>query len=650
MPARATAQDGTYPRPMLVRETWTDLGGTWQLAHDDERVGRARAWHRDLDLDDREHFDLDVTVPFPPESPASGVGSTGFHPVLWYRRALRLADLPDADVEALGRGSRLVLRFGAVDHAAAVWLDGHLVAEHTGGHTPFSADVTDLVDPSSPQQQHVLTVRALDEPGDAAQPRGKQDWRERPHNIWYERTSGIWQPVWAEVVPAVAVEALRWTSDVAGGSVRLSVRLSQVPARPLRLRARLSLTVPEQGWPGAVVDPVAGETDPVPGTERVLADVSAVVGEERCELAVAVPALANAQAREDLLWRPGHPALVDAAVSLSEVDGTVLDEVASYLGLRSTTIEQGAFQLSGHPVDVRSVLAQNYWPTSHLAAPSAAALRREVELVAELGFTAVRVHQKVEDPRFLHWCDRLGVMVWGEMANAFEHSPTAVARLTTEWLAVLERDASHPSIVTWVPLNESWGVPDGATVAAQRSFTTAIAELTRAIDPTRPVVGNDGWEHTDSDLLTVHDYTPSRAVLEQRYGDLAGLEQVLAGPGPSGRTVALAHRGRAALAAGDVPVMLTEFGGVRYEPGAAAADDGGQASWGYSTARDADDFAARVGELYEAVRASRVLAGSCWTQLTDTRQEANGLLRADRSPKIPMERLRAIITGEPGPP
>ena len=645
MPARATVQDGTHPRPMMLRDRWTDLGGTWQLAYDDERVGQAETWHRDLDLADRSRFDLDVTVPFPPESPASGVGRTGSHPVLWYRRALRLADLDDADAAGtLGTCSRLVLRFGAVDFAATVWFDGHLVAEHTGGHTPFSADVTDLVDPSSPEQQHVITVRALDEPGDVAQPRGKQDWRERPHGIWYERTSGIWQPVWAEVVPELGVEALRWTTDVVGAQVRLSVRLSEPPAQPLRLRARLAVTVPEGGWSGEGAEGAAAETA---GAEQVLADVSALVGEQRCELVLPVPALANAQAREDLLWRPGHPALVDAAVTLSEADGTVLDEVASYLGLRSTTVEQGAFQLSGHPVQVRSVLAQNYWPDSHLAAPSAAALRREVELVRELGFTAVRVHQKVEDPRFLHWCDRLGVMVWGETANAFEHSPTAMARLTTEWLAVLERDASHPSIVTWVPLNESWGVADGAVVPAQRSFTTAMAELTRAIDPSRPVVSNDGWEHTDSDLLTVHDYTSSGAVLEQRYGDLAGLERVLAGPGPSGRTVALAHRGRAATAAGDVPVMLTEFGGVRYEPERSAG--AGEGSWGYSTARDADDFAARVGELYEAVRASRVLAGSCWTQLTDTLQEANGLLRADRSPKIPMERLRAIVTGEPGP-
>lgn len=636
MTPRATTQDGTHPRPMMLRDRWTDLGGTWQLAYDDRREGRAGAWHRDLDLADRGRFDRDVRVPFPPESPDSGVGEKGYHPVVWYRRALRLGDLAEAGADGLatlGARDRLVLRFGAVDFAARVWFDGHLVAEHVGGQTPFSADVTDLVDAADGDRLHVITVRAVDEPTDAAQPRGKQDWQERPHGIWYERTTGIWQPVWAEVVPDLGVEALRWTPDVVGAQVRLDVRLSEVPLEPLRLRVRLDVAQARSGD--------GGEDD-----RLELADLTVTVREQRCTVVLPVPALTNHQAREALVWRPGHPTLVDAALTLADEGGTVLDEVSSYLGLRSTRAERGAFWLSGHPVDVRSVLAQNWWPSSHLAAPSAAALRREVELARDLGFNAVRVHQKVEDPRFLHWCDRLGVMVWGEIANAFEFSPTAATRLVAEWLEVLERDASHPSIVTWVPLNESWGVGDGVEVAAQRSFSTAMAELTRSVDPTRPVVSNDGWEHTDSDLLTVHDYTDAGADLVARYGSVAAVEAVLTGPGPNGRLLTLAHRGRPAMGAGDAPVMLTEFGGVRYEPDVVGDREG---SWGYSTARDADDLAARVGDLYDAVRASQVLAGSCWTQLTDTLQEANGLLRADRTPKIPLERLRAIITGEQSP-
>ncbi len=629
MTPRATTQDGTYPRPMMLREHWTDLTGTWQLGYDDDRTSQARAWHRDTDLAARGRFPRDVVVPVPPESPASGVGDTGYHPVVWYRRGLRVGDLSHRDAAAALRGGdRLVLRFGAVDFAATVWLDGHLVAEHTGGHTPFTADVTDLVDASDTEREHVVTVRAVDEPTDASQPRGKQDWAEHPHSIWYERTTGIWQPVWAEIVPALGIEALRWTPDVVGESVHLALRLSAPPLSPLRLRVLLD----------------------VGGAE--LADVTVTVREQRCELSLPIPGLANHQSREDLLWRPGHPTLVDARLTLRGTDGGLVDEVSSYLGLRSTAVAHGAFTLSGHPTDVRSVLAQNYWPSTHLAAPSADALRREVELVVALGFTAVRVHQKVEDPRFLHWCDRLGVMVWGEAANAVEFSTTAVTWLTREWLEVLERDASHPSIVTWVPINESWGVGDIATVDAQRSFATALAALTRAIDPTRPVVSNDGWEHTDSDLLTIHDYASTGAELTARYGSAAALTALLDGPGPAGRALTLPHRRTPRMGHGDAPAMLTELGGVRYEPDVDRDDvpSEGGGSWGYSTARDAEDFARRLSELYDAVRACPLLVGSCWTQLTDTAQETNGLLRADRTPKIPLEQLRRIITGVSEPP
>ncbi|MFP5369678.1 MAG: glycoside hydrolase family 2 TIM barrel-domain containing protein, partial [Actinomycetes bacterium] len=282
-------------------------------------------------------------------------------------------------------------------------------------------------------------------------------------------------------------------------------------------------------------------------------------------------------------------------------------------------------------------LSQGFWPTSHLAAPDAAALRREVELVRELGFNAVRVHQKVEDPRLLHWADRLGLLVWGETANAFAFSPESVRRLTTEWLEVVHRDVSHPCIVTWVPINESWGVPDIATDPAQQAYATALAALTRAVDPSRPVISNDGWEHTDSDVWSVHDYADTGAVLRERYGAADARTALAPGAlGPAGRAIRLAggtDRGQ--------PLMLTEFGGVRFTPDQPADER----TWGYSTAVDADDFAHRLADLFAAVRASPALAGYCYTQLTDTLQEANGLLDEHRRPKLPMTRLRSIVTG-----
>ena len=605
MPAPATEQDGSYPRPQLVRDRWTDLCGTWQLAFDDACAGLDEHWAGLTDLADRSVFDRDVTVPCPPESAASGVGDPGPHAVSWYRRTLRPADL-DGAADVGERGSRIVLRFGAVDYSAQVWLDGALLGTHEGGQTPFSFDVTRAL---ADDRDHVLVVRAHDDPRDVTQPRGKQDWHDEPHDIWYRRTSGIWQPVWCEVVPRVAVEHLAWTPDVAGARVQLGITLREAPVQPVTVAVRLQF---------------AGQ---------LLAEHTVRVAEQRSTTTIDVPALLNGQARQELLWSPETPRLVDATVSV--LAGTeVLDEVSSYLGLRSAGVGARSFLLNGLPYYVRSVLGQGYWPASHLTAPDATALRREVELVKELGFNAVRVHQKVEDPRFLHWADRLGLLVWGETANAYAFSPEAVRRLTTEWLDVVHRDISHPCIVTWVPLNESWGVQDIAVRSDQQAYATALAALTRAVDPSRPVISNDGWEHTDSDVWTVHDYADTGAVLARRYGSPAVLDE-LHGVGPAGR--------RTRLAGGqerEQPLMLTEFGGVRYTP-----DAGASGTWGYSTATDAEDFARRLQDLFGAVHASPVLSGFCYTQLTDTMQEANGLLDEDRRPKLPLEQLRAIITG-----
>jgi beta-galactosidase/beta-glucuronidase len=618
MAPRATEQDGTHPRPQLLRDGWTDLCGTWQLAFDDARAGRDAGWAELTDLGDRAVFDRDVTVPFPPESAASGVGDAGPHAVCWYRRGLRLADVADAGA-VTRQGSRVVLRFGAVDHSADVWLDGALLGSHEGGQTPFAFDVTRALTAGAPEDEHVLVVRAHDDPRDVTQPRGKQDWQDEPHGIWYARTSGIWQPVWCEVVPAVAVEHLAWTPDLPAAAVHLGITLREAPAEPVTVAVRLELD------------------------GHLLAEHRVRVAEQRTRTTVAVPALLNGQARHDLTWSPEAPRLVDATVRVlgagPVTDGDrVLDEVSSYLGLRSAGVGGGAFLLNGLPYRLRAVLAQGFWPDSHLAAPDAAALRREVQLARDLGFNAVRVHQKVEDPRFLFWADRLGLLVWGETANAFAFSPEAVRRLTTEWLDVVHRDISHPCIVTWVPLNESWGVHDIATDPAQRAYATALTALTRAVDPSRPVVSNDGWEHVDSDLWTVHDYAGTGAVLARRYG-AAGLRDSLEDPGPAGRVTRLpggTDRGQ--------PLVLSEFGGVRYTP-ALPDDRARQRTWGYSTAADAEDFARRLTDLFDAVHGSPALAGSCYTQLTDTMQEANGLLDERREPKLPVERLRRIVTG-----
>jgi hypothetical protein len=277
------------------------------------------------------------------------------------------------------------------------------------------------------------------------------------------------------------------------------------------------------------------------------------------------------------------------------------------------------------------VLAQNYWPQSHLAAPSAQALRHEVELVKELGFNGMRIHQKVEDPRFLYWCDRLGVLVWGELPSALEFDTDTIARLTREWLEVLERDASSPSVIAWVPFNESWGVPNLAGDPAQQHAVRALYELTKAVDPTRPVIANDGWEHEVSDIIGVHDYSQESSVLSERYGSREAVERTLRETEPYYRSLLLRP-----LEPGAVPLMITELGGITYDPES-------DAFWnGYGAVDDADQLAKRYADLIGALLDSPVVAGFCYTQLTDTAQERNGLLYADRRPKVDPAVIAAV--------
>jgi beta-galactosidase/beta-glucuronidase len=593
-PARASEQDGRHPRPQLIRDAWRDLGGTWTFEFDDDDRGRAEHWER------RGGFPGAIRVPYPAESPASGVGDTGFHPVVWYARTLGRDELPE--------GERILLHFGAVDYRSEVWVDGRLAGRHEGGQTPFAFDITDLIE----GDEVAITVRAEDDPFDVSQPRGKQDWRERPHSIWYHRTTGIWQPVWLEAVPADHVTQLHWSADIHRGIVTADLRFAR--RLPEGSRVRLEL---EHG-------------------EHSLAVLEAVVSGTRAELVVPVARQHNGQAYEELLWSPARPTLIDATVTVIAGDPAAgqatEDVVRSYLGLRSIAVEDGQYLLNDRPVYLRSVLNQGYWPESHSAAPDPDGLRREAELILSLGFNATRLHQKYEDPRFLYWADRLGLLVWAEAPAAYAFDADAVERTIAEWIAILDRDRSHPSIVTWVPLNESWGVQHLAHDPRMVAYAKALVHTTKTLDPTRPVVSNDGWEHVESDILSIHDYDADPDAIRERYRSRA---EILASSHTfPGRRLVVDDAQRL-----DVPIMLTEFGGISY------VEHQTEDAWGYSTASTPDQFADRLDGLFDAVRAGGGLAGFCYTQLADTGQETNGLVFEDRRPKIPVARIRRAVTG-----
>lgn len=584
-----------HPTPQFARPGWLDLNGPWAFGYDDDNTGLDQGWECQPNF-----FDRTIQVPFAPESPASGVNETGMHPVMWYRKTFC--------VEKPADRQRLLLHFGAVDYLAMVWVNGIFLGQHQGGNTPFTFDATRALIPSAAAEQ-VVVVRAEDQPLDMAQPRGKQDWQNNSHGIWYQRTSGIWQSVWLEWVAGTHIDQLRWTPSVPDNRLCLALKLNRKPAQALTLRVRLSMR-------GAV-----------------LADDSYRIGERELSRDIHLPVDAMSMERHRYLWSPEFPNLIDAQVSLMDEE-TVLDEISSYAGLRSAGLDSGQFLLNGMPYYPRMVLEQGYWHESCLTAPNDEALRKEVELIKSLGFNGARIHQKVEDPRFLYWCDRLGLLVWGEMSNAYVFSSEAAARMISEWTEVLQRDYNHPCIVTWVPLNESWGAPTLAYDERQRAFVRTVYSLTKTFDSTRPVIDNDGWEHVESDILSLHDYAKAGATLQARYGSMDALRETLHRGRPIGSRFAL----DCYQLSDDAVVMLTEFGGLSYHP------QEGTPWFGYGTVANQEEYLAGLEDLIQAVLACSTIAGFCYTQLTDTEQETNGLLTADRQPKFPLEIIRKIIT------
>ena len=580
--AQPTVPRAEHPRPDFMRAEWRTLNGSWEFEFDDQNRGLVERWFRR-----DQPFSKRIVVPYAFQTRLSGIGDPAFHDIVWYRRTL--------DVPVAWQGKRVLLNFGAVDYQATVWVNGEQAASHRGGHTPFGADITDWLKPSG----NVVTVRVEDPSTDRTIPRGKQYWKEKSESIFYTRTTGIWQPVWIEAVQPTRITMLRMTSDIDRAQVTVQATALN-PADNLRLRVALKLR------------------------DQPVTQAESACGVRGCTTILSLD-------RQEL-WSPERPNLYDATVEL--VSGAqVHDTVSSYVGLRKVSVHDGRVYLNNAPYYLRLVLDQGYWPESLLTPPSDDAIQYDIRMTKAVGFNGARKHQKVEDPRWLYWADKMGLLVWGEMANAYFYSPEYVSRFVSEWQEAVARDYNHPSIIAWVPINESWGVPDILTDRVQQEHVKSLYRLTRSLDATRLVVDNDGWEHTDStDLMTLHDYARTGAELTARYDHLTR---------EPGR---IPRNGKEALAYGyqynGTPFLMTEFGGIAFRLGAPQTGN----EWGYSGIEPTQQsFLERLDGLVKALRQNRMWAGFCYTQLTDVEQEINGVLTYDRKPKADPDVLKKIF-------
>ncbi|CAF3618135.1 hypothetical protein SNK03_002807 [Fusarium graminearum] len=673
----------TYPRPDFERNPlrWESLNGQWDFLFDDGDAGLSENWQRSglpeevkvtTSTTSRKEGGQDsvvqkimgeahsliqnnvftsstqtsnsktkINVPYVFQSPASGINDRGVHEVLWYERAI--SDLRSAQEKE--KNHRLVLRFGAVDYEATVWINGEYVGGHRGGHVPFEIDITDAVNAAKDATTHRVTIRVYDSAYDLTQLRGKQYWAAKPETIFYTPSGGIWQSVWLEVVPSARIADSSFGTVIKSNDIHSGQLRNTIVTKGRRVGKDYSVEI-EARFAGIPVS--KSEKKALPReSNSVGVELNVRLSEEqRSKLPKSV--LESAPLENDFAWRDGvalwspeHPQLYDLVIRLYDDKETIIDEVQTTTGMRSInwTTGDGTWRLNDKPYFQALCLDQGYWPETFMTPPSSESLKLDIELAKKMGLNGCRKHQKVEDPLFYYWADKLGFLVWGEIANAYAFSAEYIDRFNAEWTEAVKLVINRPSVVTWTPVNESWAYPSLEDNADQRNHIRQLYYLTKNLDDTRSINDNCGWQHVLTDLTTFHDYSDGPEI-EKTCSTLEGIIS----PKADGRGVFLepipgvdegsAHKPGA-------PVMNTEFGGVNIAP--AKKEEGKDLDWGYTTATNPDDLVKRIERLVNGI----VLGGHCcafvYTQLADIEQEVNGLYTFNREEKLDASKVKAVL-------
>lgn len=556
-----------YPRPQLVREEWINLNGEWDFEIDNAVVGTEKKYYLREKLADK------IMVPFCPESKLSGIGNTDFMNCVWYRKNFSIPEN--------WKGKRIFLNFGAVDYHATVYINGEYAGEHKGGYTPFSFDITNLLR----AENNYVTVCAVDHVRSFNQPAGKQSAELASHGCFYTRTTGIWQTVWLECVSENYVKSIKAYADIDAPAVTLEIKLSPCSD-------------------GSVINAKAFFEG------KFVGEGTAAVN--------SFSAIIHIPLSEKHLWEAGKGNLYDLEITVTK-NGAIKDKVKSYFGLRSVSLGEKAFLLNGKSVFGRWVLDQGYYPDGIYTAPSDEALKNDILYAMQLGFNGARLHQKVFESRYLYWADKLGYLVWGEYPNWGLNvtEPGQIEHFLPEWIEAVERDFSHPSIIGWCPFNETW---DFNGKPQSDSLIKMVYTVTKAIDPTRPVIDTSGNYHVVTDIFDIHDYCQNVKEFASHYKD--GLYNNF----PTRQT----HKGE--------PYFVSEYGGMKW---AANGSDG----WGYGDSPKSErEFIKRYKGLTDVLLNNENIFGFCYTQLYDVEQEVNGLMTYDRKFKFDPEIFRKINT------
>ena len=578
-------KDRNYPRPSMVRGDYVLLDGLWDFAFDDKEIGFSKGWLQDFPAGSK------IVVPFSYQTEKSGINNPKEHPCLWYRK--------EVDFRLPRKSDRVLLHFEGVDYWFELYVNGIRIGEHQGAYTRASFDITDALDAGHAE----IILRCIDRK-EATQPRGKQTWLAEPFGCWYKETNGVWKTVWAECVSPTRIDSMKITPDLDEYFTEFELDLNRLEKD---LSAEISIS-----FKGTLISKT---------TVACLRRITNVKIDMNNDL----------DGFRVHYWTPEAPNLYDVSIRLLKGERQI-DSITSRFGFRRFRASGNNLILNNNPIYLKMVLHQGYYPESGLTPPSVDALEADILLAKKLGFNGIRMHQKIEDERFYALADELGMIVWCEMPSPYEWKGETITNLMREWEEIVRQRYNHASICVWVPINESWGIPRVGTDPTNQHLSQALYHLTKAIDPIRPVISNDGWEHTTSDIITLHDYAQSGEELAHFYDKEGKFLQNAHKVGYSQTRLTFAE----GFSYHGEPVMVDEFVGTCLE--------GREEGWGYGVgAADEEEYLARIEGMIKAITANDLICGYCITQLSDVEAEVNGLVDYHRRPKVDLDRLAEII-------
>lgn len=569
-----------YPRPQYRRDSWINLNGEWEFDFEGDGIKLGYA-------SGKVGLPKKINVPFSYQYEASGIGDASAHSTVWYRRTFKIG--------AENAGKNALLCFNASDYETDVWVNGIHAVNHRGGFAPFSADITKCL----VQGENVIVVRCYD-PDDPTIPRGKQSWTGSPFGCWYVPNTGIWQSVWLEFFSGDAVASYIIDPDIDACSFSGEITTLYGLADEIELAVSYK--------------------------EKLIKKLRFSADGKHTRFSVSLMELDFVD--ENHYWTPERPNLFYVDVNLY-IGGKLADTGHTRFGMRKISIDEcGNVCLNNRVYYQRLILDQGYWKESGITPPSVEHIREDIRLSKEMGFNGARKHQKFEDPYFYYLAEEMGFLCWCEMPSAYNYNAHEVYDQSREWQEIISSARNFTSVVCYVPLNESWGVRKILGDARQQDYARAMYYITKAVDQTRLVSTNDGWENIETtDIISVHDYAYDSSEFEVKYCE-TDLETLY----PQGRK--LMSEG---CAESGQPVLLTEFGGIAMTKNATGGN------WGYnSSAENEEEVYRRLENLMKGVY-SCPFQGYCYTQLTDVQQEVNGLLDENHKPKFDNARLKKLF-------